>query len=137
MTEEQVTKAILQYLTIENWNIIAYDFPQSGTGKVFYSTIDGRAIIPDIICIKGNECMIFENKNRYYKPDFEKLATLKETGEYNNGIFNFIKRNDIIIKTAVGMPKIEHVISEMEDVFRKVEYVYFVKNNGEIVIENY
>lgn len=32
MSEEQVTKLILEWLLNKKWNIIAFDFPQSGTG---------------------------------------------------------------------------------------------------------
>jgi hypothetical protein len=32
ITEEQVTKAILDWLEANDWKIICFDFPQSGTG---------------------------------------------------------------------------------------------------------
>lgn len=45
MTEEQVTKALLQYLTDNGWHIVCFDFPQSGTGKVLHpNNADGEKI---------------------------------------------------------------------------------------------
>ena len=59
MTEEQVTKALLQYLTDNGWHIVCFDFPQSGTGRVLHpNNADGEknkdSIIPDIVAIKNN-----------------------------------------------------------------------------------
>lgn len=45
MTEEQVTKALLQHLTDNGWHIVSFDFPQSGTGKVLHpNNADGEKI---------------------------------------------------------------------------------------------
>lgn len=45
MTEEQVTKAILQYLQNKGWHIVCFDFPQSGTGRVLHpNNADGEKI---------------------------------------------------------------------------------------------
>ena len=57
MTEEQVTKALLQYLTDNGWHIVCFDFPQSGTGRVLHpNNADGEknkdSIIPDIVAVK-------------------------------------------------------------------------------------
>ncbi len=39
MTEEQVTKAILNHLVKNCWKIICFDFPQSGTGKYIHPNV--------------------------------------------------------------------------------------------------
>jgi hypothetical protein len=59
ITEEQLTKAILEWLIANNWEIICYDFPQSGTGVSIHpneelrTTKNKGAIIPDIVAIKN------------------------------------------------------------------------------------
>ncbi len=53
MKEEYVTKAILNWLETNNWKIICFDFPQSGTGYILHPNEEYRttknygAIIPD------------------------------------------------------------------------------------------
>ena len=77
MTEEAVTKALLVWLTARGWEILCYDFPQSGTGYLLHP--DGVAgeknrggVIPDIVAVKGEHAAFFENKNRFVLEDFEK-----------------------------------------------------------------
>ena len=36
MTEESVTKSILKWLMQNNWIIVCFDFPQSGTGHFLH-----------------------------------------------------------------------------------------------------
>jgi hypothetical protein len=55
-----VTKTILSYLSSKGWNIVAYDFPQSGTGIMLhpdrnYSEKNKGGIIPDIVAVKKKE----------------------------------------------------------------------------------
>jgi len=81
MTEEQVTKAILSAFIESNWNIISYDFPQSGTGKMLHPNGYNEhknigSIIPDIIAVKESTCLFMENKNRVDKNDFFKINLL-------------------------------------------------------------
>ena len=48
MTEEQVTKALLQHLTDNGWHIVCFDFPQSGTGRVLHPNNVIMLIFPPI-----------------------------------------------------------------------------------------
>lgn len=78
MTEEQVTKSLLHYLTDNGWHIVCFDFPQSGTGRILHpnnanSQKNKDSIIPDIVAVKNNISLFFENKDRYYFPDYEKV----------------------------------------------------------------
>ena len=90
MTEEQVTKAIIRWLIREGWSIIAFDFPQSGTGRALHpnhteSKTEG-IWIPDIVAHKGSSLVFFENKSQFVHRDFEKVARLKQTNIYSNAI---------------------------------------------------
>jgi hypothetical protein len=94
MTEEQVTKKILEWLINNNWKIITYDFPQSGTGKYLHpnkdlrkiNTKNDKAFIPDIVAVKKNTALFFENKNRFYLDDFKKLKDIKSNNIYSDDI---------------------------------------------------
>ena len=70
MREENVTKNILQWLQINKWEIICFDFPQSGTGVLLHLNDINRTeknkggIIPDIIAVKNGIAVFFENKDK-------------------------------------------------------------------------
>lgn len=80
LTEEQITKAIIDWLEGQEWQIICYDFPQSGTGISLHPNEELRitknkgAIIPDIVAIKGTIVLFFENKDRFVLSDFVKVS---------------------------------------------------------------
>ena len=67
MTEEQVTKSLLKWLSDHQWEIICFDFPQSGTGRFLHPNGDTNknkdTINPDIVAVKDNICLFFENKD--------------------------------------------------------------------------
>ena len=54
--EEEATKFLLKWLITKGWEIVASDYPQSGTGKALHpNDTDDKTlgiIIPDIIAIK-------------------------------------------------------------------------------------
>ena len=94
--EEQVTKSILKWLQSKSWEIVCYDFPQSGTGRVLHpdntvSKTDG-AIIPDIVAIKDKTVVVFENKDRFVLEDFEKINRLRQTTMYNKSFRILLKK---------------------------------------------
>jgi hypothetical protein len=103
MSEEKITKKIMEWLSQNGWKIIAFDFPQSGTGKYLHPNKDIRekesknayAFIPDIVAIKGDEALFFENKNRFYKDDFIKLKDIKTKGNYSESIADLLKDYNI------------------------------------------
>ena len=94
MTEEQVTKKLLEWLISNNWEIITYDFPQSGTGKYLHpnkeirntETKNKKSFIPDIVAFRDNIAIFFENKNRFFLNDFIKLKEIKENNIYSESI---------------------------------------------------
>ena len=56
MTEENVTKKLLGWLQDNGWDIVCYDFPQSGTGIFLHpnDTLEKNkdSINPDIVAVK-------------------------------------------------------------------------------------
>lgn len=110
VTEEWVTKTIIQWLRVNGWTILAFDFPQSGTGRIFKSDFQSNSknkesIIPDIIAIKSQVVTIFENKDRYYFPDFLKVEGLRVNNKYSESLKIFLARQPYNkIFYGVGLP---------------------------------
>jgi hypothetical protein len=92
ITEEQATKAILDWLEANYWKIICFDFPQSGTGVSLHpneelrTTKNKGAFIPDIVAIKNRTVIFFENKDRFVLDDFLKVKELRNNNDFSNSI---------------------------------------------------
>lgn len=90
MREETITINFVRELKTNSWTIIAFDFPQSGTGMVLHPNDSMSKIedsyIPDVIAYKNGTGIITENKTHYSEYDIEKLIKLKETNIYSNAI---------------------------------------------------
>jgi hypothetical protein len=92
ITEEQATKAILDWLEENDWKIICFDFPQSGTGVSLHpneelrTTKNKGAFIPDIVAIQNGNVTFFENKDRFVLEDFIKVQDLRNNNDYSNSI---------------------------------------------------
>lgn len=107
-----MTISLLVYLESNGWEIIAYDYPQSGTGRAIHPNPEVRvgtknqgAFIPDIVAVKGDLAIFFENKNRYYSSDFQKIETLRTANDYTEGISALILgSNAQTIFYGVGVP---------------------------------
>jgi len=110
LTEEQVTRAILARLADGNWHIIAYDFPQSGTGIMLHPNGGSAAknkggFVPDIIAVKGEICLFFENKNRFFADDFNKLFSLISDNQYTVDIEKLLRNFAVDnIYYGIGLP---------------------------------
>ena len=67
MNEAKLTKKSISFLKSTGWNIIAFDYPQSGTGKNFKSSSrcvkenqkNKEHIIPDILAVKNKVMILF------------------------------------------------------------------------------
>lgn len=120
MREEQVTKAILKWLIDNNWEIVCFDFPQSGTGRFLHpnETVEKNkgSINPDIVAVKNNTCVFFENKDRHYHLDFEKINDLIVYDDYSDAINELL--NGYIIKHlyyGIGIPESKFTTSAVAD----------------------
>lgn len=133
--EEQVTKNILKWLQSKSWEIVCYDFPQSGTGRVLHpdntvSKTDG-AIIPDIVAIKDKTVVVFENKDRFVLEDFEKINKIRQTTMYDQSFRILLKKyayNKIMYGN--GMPYTTNNESKSLEYIHLTDFVVFVNENG-------
>ena len=110
ITEEQVTKSIIRWLTRNGWEIIAFDFPQSGTGRCLHPNNSASKTngiwIPDVVAHKGTNLVFFENKDRYVYSDFEKVERLRKSTSYTNAIAEITKNyNYDNVYYGIGFPQ--------------------------------
>ncbi len=114
MTEEQVTKSIIRYLITNKWKIIAFDFPQSGTGIMLHPDDNSfeknkYSIIPDIVAVKKDLCLFFENKNRSSKSDFKKIHMLQNQQTYYKSIAKLLEGYNVHeIYYGIGLPAFKY-----------------------------
>lgn len=139
MTEEQVTKAILAWLIREGWEIVCFDFPQSGTGKVLHSNRtrgekNKDSIIPDIVAVKAERCVFFENKDRFYLPDYEKMFGLIHSEDYRQSIERLLTPYDVSrIFYGIGLPT-EKRGDRAKRAEELVDFVMGVSMDGEVEV---
>lgn len=114
MREEHVTKAMLKWLLDNHWQIICFDFPQSGTGRILHPNGANEdknkfSIIPDIVAVKNGVCLFVENKDRFYYPDYERQHALIIGNDYSKAISNLIKDYTVSqIYYGIGLPTSKH-----------------------------
>ena len=125
MREEQVTKYILKWLINRGWEIVCFDFPQSGTGRFLHPNDSSQknrgAINPDIVAVKDGKCVFFENKDRFYSSDFEKINDLITGNAYSKEFYY-----------GIGLPKIKYSKSA-EKKSNLVDFIIGVEENGSII----
>lgn len=139
MSEEKVTLSIIQWLTRNGWFIVCYDFPQSGTGKLLLPNDNPSAknkggITPDIVAVKDNTCLFFENKNRFHKPDYEKIHSLITSNNYTRAISRLLQAFSIE-KTfyGIGIPSEMHRLSSQTH-SHLVNFIVGVKNDFSVEV---
>lgn len=113
MREEQVTKSLLKWLIDRNWEIVCFDFPQSGTGRLLHpngaSEKNKGAINPDIVAVREGVCLFFENKDRFYFPDYEKVNELIVDNDYTDDITRLLAGHRINeFYYGIGLPTEKH-----------------------------
>lgn len=137
--EEQVTKLIMKWLYSRGWEIVCYDFPQSGTGRVLHpsntSSKTEGAIIPDIIAIKNGVVLDFENKDRFVYGDFEKVAELKSTNLYDESFATLLKDYSYNkIYYGIGMPYTLNNFQKGEESSDMVDFILYIMDDGSFQI---
>jgi hypothetical protein len=141
ITEEQITKAILIWLETDGWEIICFDFPQSGTGVSFHpnqelrTTKNKGAFIPDIVAIKNGVVLFFENKDRFVLKDFLKVQELKNTTDYSASIVKFLidfKYSKIFY--GVGLALTDKNEKNTKEHLDKVDFIIFFQPEATIKI---
>lgn len=139
MREEHVTKAMLKWLLECEWEIVCFDFPQSGTGKMLHPNASSaeknkNAIIPDIVAVKNDVCIFVENKDRFYFPDYEKQHSLKTENEYSDAISTLLQNYNIEkIFYGIGLPTSKHKKGS-QDAAYLVDFILTVNEDRSIQI---
>jgi hypothetical protein len=142
MREEKVTITILKWLQSNDWQIVCFDFPQSGTGitlhpnhKIREKTKNKGAIIPDIVANKGEISLFFENKDRFVLSDFEKINFIKTGGEYDNSIAELLKNYSTNkVYYGIGLPNSNLLEKKLKEHGYLVDFVISVNSDLEIEI---
>ncbi|MCG8902794.1 hypothetical protein G1K97_13230 [Tenacibaculum finnmarkense] len=145
MREENVTKNILKWLQKNNWEIICFDFPQSGTGVLLHLNNTNRTekskggIIPDIIAVKNGVAVFFENKDKFYKPDFDKLFEIKTELNYTDSLNSLLSDHNITsIFYGIGISDITEEIKKCKLNLDKIDFLISTNklNDIEIIYED-
>jgi len=138
LTEEKITKAILNWLESNNWKIICFDFPQSGTGFVLHpnnrntDSKNKNSVIPDIVAIKDNNVVFFENKDRFVLSDFEKIKKIKTSNDYSESISKLLsQQNYKNIYYGIGLPDNKSTLKKIQKYINEVDFV--IQTNGETI----
>ena len=141
ITEEQLTKAILEWLISNNWKIICFDFPQSGTGLSIHPNEDLRttknkgAFIPDIVAIKNETVVFFENKDRFVFSDFLKVEELKSTQDFKNSIEKLLKDFAYSkIFYGVGLAHTDKTELKTNENLDKIDFAIFLHQDNSIKV---
>ena len=138
MKEEQVTKALLKWLIENNWEIICFDFPQSGTGRYLHPNDAIRknkgAINPDIVAVRNEVCLFFENKDRFYYADYKKVNALIVDNDYSDDIERLLAGYSVNeFFYGIGLPTCKHTTAS-KNAANLVDFILGVEENGEIAI---
>lgn len=137
MKEEQVTKAILQWLIANKWEIVCFDFPQSGTGRILHPNggtcgKNKDTIIPDIVAVKRKVCVFVENKDRFYYPDYQKQNSIKAGNDYSDAITVLLKGYSVdSIFYGIGLPTAKHNQGSLDAAYL-VDFILCVNENKTI-----
>lgn len=137
MREEHVTKALLKWLIDNEWEIICFDFPQSGTGRLLHpngaSEKNKGAINPDIVAVRNRVCLFFENKDRFYFPDYEKVNSLIVDNQYTDAISTLLSGHNVDqIFYGIGLPAEKHS-DKSKQASRLVDFILGVQIDKTIV----
>lgn len=142
MREEKVTINILKWLEINGWEIVCFDFPQSGTGVLVHpNTYENRTsknkdgIIPDILATRNSIALFFENKDRFVLSDFEKIKEVKLFGNYSNSLNNILSDFNVTnIFYGIGIPAIEKYIAKSLENIKGIDFLISTNEDGEVQI---
>lgn len=138
MREEHVTKALLKWLIDNKWEIICFDFPQSGTGRLLHpngaNEKNKGAINPDIVAVRDGVCLFFENKDRFYFPDYEKVNDLIVDNDYTDDIAQLLAGRAVdVFFYGIGLPTAKHGKGS-KDAARLVDFIVGVEENKNVTI---
>lgn len=141
MREERVTINILNWLEENDWKIVCYDFPQSGTGTLLHPNGKNRTeknkggIIPDIIAVKNNIALFFENKDRFYQPDFDKLFEIKTENNFSDSLNQLLSGFSISkIVYGIAIPEVKKHLEKSNTQLDKIDFLITTNDNKNVEV---
>lgn len=141
LREENVTLNIIKWLVDNKWEIITFDYPKSGTGIMLHANVENKTeknkggIIPDIIAVKGNCALFFENKDRFYEPDFDKLNEIKMESNYSDSLDQLLKGHTIKnIVYGIAIADVEKEVEKSKLHLEKIDFLISTNEKKEIII---
>ncbi|SED05409.1 hypothetical protein SAMN04489761_4118 [Tenacibaculum sp. MAR_2009_124] len=141
MREENVTKNILKWLQNNKWEIVCFDFPQSGTGVLLHLNNTNRTeknkggIIPDIIAVRNGIAVFFENKDRFYQPDFDKLVEIKTKLNYSDSLELLLSDYNISsIFYGIGVSDIKKEVDKCKLEINEIDFLISTNKKKEVII---
>jgi len=139
MREEDVTILLLEWLKNDNWKILAFDYPGSGTGIRLHK--NGKryknkdTIVPDIIAVRGDIALFFENKDRFYKKDFEKQYRNITDNVFSDDVDELLRPYGISeIKWGIGIPESKYTDTVISHDYM-IDFLYTVDEKGIVNIK--
>jgi hypothetical protein len=142
MREERVTINILNWLEENGWEIVCYDFPQSGTGILIHPNGDNRTeknkggIIPDIIAVKNDIGLFFENKDRFYQPDFDKLFEIKTKNNFSDSLNQLLSGFSISkMVYGIGIPEEKKHLDKSKTQLDKIDFLITTDDNKNVKVQ--
>jgi len=119
-----------------------FDFPQSGTGYCLHPNeqIENNhktkgIIIPDIVAVKLNKCLFFENKDRFALSDFlkiNKLITKKNYSDSIDKLLNEFEVNEVFY--GIGLPSKKITEAQKQQNHHLVNFIVSVTEEFSIEI---
>jgi len=141
ITEEQATKAFIDWLKMNDWKIICFDFPQSGTGTMLHPNKNIRkgknkgSFIPDIVAIKSDKVVFFENKDKFVLNDFIKIQNLRQSNDYSSSIARLLADFTYShIFYGVGLCHTSNTEQKTNEHIDKVDFILFYHINKSIQV---
>lgn len=137
ITEEFVTTKIVDWLKLNGWRVLCFDFPQSGTGfslRPNNSSSKSRdVIIPDIVAMKGNCGVLFENKDRFFLGDFNKVEKLRTSNNYNDSLKIVFGGNlPKEMRYGIAFPRFDYQLEKAKPFLNKIDFLMTVTLEGKI-----
>ena len=137
-----MTIHMLNWLESNGWEIICYDFPQSGTGVLIHPNISEKSsknkngFIPDIVARKKSIVLFFENKDRYFHSDFVKLKEIKNDKKYTKGITELIYPSNLSnIFYGIGIYNNKKNVDKSLNNINDLDFLLSVNDDGSINID--
>ena len=135
LTEENVTIAVIKWLKAKGWSIVCYDFPQSGTGVMLHPDCSASknegGIVPDIVAVRGDVALYFENKDRFSAEDCHKLHKIKVSGDYDKA-FRALFQGDYDLKVGIAFPKYCYDATLLEAYAHMVDFAVVVGSDTSV-----